>query len=478
MNKKTLKYLFVLLTMLVISVMSVNAVCVNPTVGMDITTTTTFCSGTYQATNITISGNNIVVSFNNTKINYNSTWFPSGSNLRRSMFLITGSNVTLDCSNYGEINGYYSDPDNSGTFAVDVKADNFTMNSCNISTHHTGVVTNNVGLKNNLYLNNLNLNNIYADAIYGGGHNAKIIDVVTDGRQVTLFGSNQYVEGYVGNQIFLGDANDVSKNWTGTVKDSFKTGGYFGVIHIGNIGYPYNLNITGNGVPDTDSAMWGLDIGNYVPILGDFTASNQYVYNNHLFRIWDTLNYTIGEGFDYCPDYPNGNYNVYRYPPEGFVERTQPNYQGGHPNNGTCCWEQWSPQYTSCTIGDNQTLYYTDSASCGTTFETPVDNGTISTCNYCTASYHFENATCIDFKLTQAVVYDNYDTCCNVTGIAEDCAFPSDNVSTVSCVGIHETSDITGLVIDTGVEIGRNYIYFVPLIVLIILGIYILTKVK
>lgn len=129
------------------------------------------------------------------------------------------------------------------------------------------------------------------------------------------------------------------------------------------------------------------------------------------------------------------------------------------------CPENWLPYYTSCTIGDNQTLYYLDDNECGTYDDLPVDNSTIWSCNYCTVDYSIEQG-CFEYELIDYPVYNNYETCCNVTGIAEDCEIPA-NVTLQSCTGLHQVNEITGLVIDTGVEIGIQFIAFVGIIVLI-----------
>jgi len=129
------------------------------------------------------------------------------------------------------------------------------------------------------------------------------------------------------------------------------------------------------------------------------------------------------------------------------------------------CNEDWTANYTTCTIGDNQTLFYTDANTCGTFVDLPGDNGTISACNYCTLSSHTEQTGCVNFEITTFSVYDNFGTCCNVTNLASDCTLPGN--TTTGCAGIHEASDTASVVIDFIVEIGISLISYAPIIVLV-----------
>lgn len=140
-------------------------------------------------------------------------------------------------------------------------------------------------------------------------------------------------------------------------------------------------------------------------------------------------------------------------------------------NDLPICIEDWSPYYTSCTIGDNQTLLYTDTNACGTYGSLPGDNGTISSCNYCTLQYHFEETGCIDYENTNVPEYDNYGSCCAVTGIAEDCDLPA-NQSAGSCVGIHESSSLGAIIVDFFVEFGIVILALAVPIVLIGLALW------
>lgn len=133
------------------------------------------------------------------------------------------------------------------------------------------------------------------------------------------------------------------------------------------------------------------------------------------------------------------------------------------------CEENWQPYYTSCTIGDNHTLLYNDTNGCPNPVGVPADNGTVSSCNYCTLTYHTNDTVCIDYLVTTYPVYDNFETCCNVTSIPEDCNLPAN--TTITCVGLHESGDVSGITIDGLVEIGRNFVDYAPVIVIVTLAI-------
>lgn len=130
------------------------------------------------------------------------------------------------------------------------------------------------------------------------------------------------------------------------------------------------------------------------------------------------------------------------------------------------CEEDWQPQYGVCGIDNLQLLTYYDANACGSTDDLPLDNGTMVACNYCTLSYHMEQTGCVgDFQDTTFPVYDNYASCCGLTGLPEDCDLPANQ--TVACVGVHEPSDVSSIVTDAGVELGMEYIKFAGLIALV-----------
>ena len=135
------------------------------------------------------------------------------------------------------------------------------------------------------------------------------------------------------------------------------------------------------------------------------------------------------------------------------------------------CPEVWVAEYSSCNISDEQILSYTDSNSCGTTNDLPVDDNSVVECNYCTSTYEQTSGSeCVAGQSTRDITYDYTNTCCETTGLETDCNIPAN--TTESCIGLHSTDDITGLVIDGGVELGREYIKFAPLVALIGLAIW------
>lgn len=137
------------------------------------------------------------------------------------------------------------------------------------------------------------------------------------------------------------------------------------------------------------------------------------------------------------------------------------------------CSEDWQPYYTSCTIGDNQTLYYLDNKSCGTFDDLPGDNGTVTSCNYCTLIEHPEETACMPSRTRITYyVYDNFGTCCNVTGLSSDCTLTSNSSS--ACAGVYSSGDLTGITVDTIAEGGIIFKDWIPLLVVILSAIYIL----
>ena len=130
------------------------------------------------------------------------------------------------------------------------------------------------------------------------------------------------------------------------------------------------------------------------------------------------------------------------------------------------CLSSWTPSYTACSIGDNQTLWYNDTNACSPPTGVPVDNGTVSSCNYCTLAYHTNDTICLDtFEIITYPTYDNFASCCNLTGISADCDLPA-NIS-VSCIGAYESQDIGHVIMDGLGEFVIAMIEYAPIIVII-----------
>lgn len=91
--------------------------------------------------------------------------------------------------------------------------------------------------------------------------------------------------------------------------------------------------------------------------------------------------------------------------------------------NWICCESYWVANYTPCTIGDNHTLIYYDANRCLFPTNIPVDNGTISYCNYCSEDLQVIYGECLD-NSTQSVTWVdlNQFICCDVTNLPSDCS--------------------------------------------------------
>ena len=133
------------------------------------------------------------------------------------------------------------------------------------------------------------------------------------------------------------------------------------------------------------------------------------------------------------------------------------------------CNENWVLNMTNCAVNDTMIADYYDSNECGTTFNVPIDSGSVVPCNYCLVDYSENIGACDGITREVTYSFNNYGSCCALTNITDDCTLPTNFTEACQQIGIHSTSDITGLVIDTGVELGRNYIAYVGLFVLLAL---------
>jgi hypothetical protein len=130
------------------------------------------------------------------------------------------------------------------------------------------------------------------------------------------------------------------------------------------------------------------------------------------------------------------------------------------------CLEDWQAQYSACTVGDNQTLTYVDANLCGTYGDLPANNGTLVSCNYCSSDWQYDYTACTDWRTVKFPTTDlNQGTCCNVTGLENDCSVPAN--TTQSCAGIHSSSDVPSVVIDFISEFGIQLIALVGVIALV-----------
>ena len=92
----------------------------------------------------------------------------------------------------------------------------------------------------------------------------------------------------------------------------------------------------------------------------------------------------------------------------------------------SCCMSDWEPYYGECLYNDSEFVYYIDNNNCGTDRTLPSDNGTYVYCNYCSEDITgpFYNPEECPYSETQIQYYtdNNYDICCNVTGLYSDCS--------------------------------------------------------
>lgn len=223
-----------------------------------------------------------------------------------------------------------------------------------------------------------------------------------------------------------------------------------------------------------------------IPIVTFSTGWNTWTFDKH-YELTEGIEYAIWWGGDVLGGAGTNGVRVY------LTNTSIYDFDGGElflPKDGSWayagdndfvmnltfygCPEEWQPLYTPCTIGDNHTLYYNDTNECGTTNDLPLDNSTTVLCNYCSLDYTLQDTTCqSNHLITTYAIYDNFETCCNVTGLSADCDLPAN--TSVACVGAYESSDIDNVVIDNLVEFGIEFKRFVPLLILLLFA-WLLTR--
>jgi len=167
--------------------------------------------------------------------------------------------------------------------------------------------------------------------------------------------------------------------------------------------------------------------------------ANTFVFINYTFQLNDTdssnLDYTLYvDDYMRCSDsvMANGIYdcNVGPFNPNSshcwYVNITDfTNVVKSSVNcfsiNATCT-PNWVPVYENCSVINERIKYYVDSNNCGNTSTIPADNGTVTTCDYCTPDFYCSayHACTSDSVQTCAVVSDN-NACCAQTGLPGDC---------------------------------------------------------
>ena len=96
------------------------------------------------------------------------------------------------------------------------------------------------------------------------------------------------------------------------------------------------------------------------------------------------------------------------------------------------CVPLWVANYTLCNLSDSKIKYYYDSNECGKVSGLPIDNGTISSCDYCNSSF-VANYTSCNISDSRVKYYYNSASCCALTNLSSDCTPPVDNGTISSC---------------------------------------------
>lgn len=97
------------------------------------------------------------------------------------------------------------------------------------------------------------------------------------------------------------------------------------------------------------------------------------------------------------------------------------------PKLRSSCMEHWQQTYGTCLLNDSQLKTYVDLNSCGTAYDVPEDNGTYTSCNYCSSYILAKESSCEyhknlgGFFKSHYFEDDNYASCCLLTNIASDC---------------------------------------------------------
>jgi hypothetical protein len=170
----------------------------------------------------------------------------------------------------------------------------------------------------------------------------------------------------------------------------------------------------------------------------DSSLANTFTSINFSWQINDTdsdfVGYTLYvDGFSRCSDnvVPNDIFSCYVGP---FLPNSthywnvsvydDPNLVWSYTYNFTIeptCTPNWVPNYTSCLPNDLNIKFYFDSNNCGNTSTLPADNGTNTSCDYCTPKFYCSayHACEKEGRQSCAVVSDEND-CYSKTGLFSD----------------------------------------------------------
>jgi len=354
-----------------------------------------------------------------------------------------GSTPSADCTfsvSTTISNGTYDDTPfdiNTSNIVIDAESDvTISLDTLSITNEATNITLDGftIGLKGDIELraHDLTINDMTFNEdgevsyIAFVGDNLVVtnsaIDLTGGGGTIAFEGDNVRIDGNNiatnGGLIGITDPSLGYANFSG----QFINNCFAGSLAIDS--YSGDINITGNTVGGYDNVGDG---GCYLSDLStnffvsEDASGDVFFYDNNFFG-FDTW-------IDDYTDYPT--YAVTWC--VGCTGNTGVNYFGdaGDPLAGTCCAEDWTEDDYTCPVEEEYTSTYTEGNSCDNYFDT---------------------------------YYTGY------------CDLPAQNGTTQNCTytwsPTHETSDISGLVIDGGVELGVQYIRFVGLIALVGIGIW------
>lgn len=306
---------------------------------------------------------------------------------------------------------------------------------------------------------------------YSGYVNASML-VINQPPRVNL---TSPVNGYT----FSGSTTEVLLEFNVTDYDSTNLGV---VVTLNNVSYPkfytnntengFLVNVTANTtynwfvtvndeVSTIQSSVWNFTVGptaidvpptvNLIyPGNGDDLA-NTFTFINYTFQLNDTdsanLDYTLYvDDFTRCSDsvISNAIYdcNVGPFIPNSshcwYVNVTD--YFTMVKSSTWCfsinatCTPNWIPTYTNCLITDENIKYYVDANNCNNLSGLPVDNGTATTCDYCTPSFYCSAYhSCTSDSIQTCAVVSDYNNCYAQTGLPSDAYSGNINDFTQGC---------------------------------------------
>jgi hypothetical protein len=122
------------------------------------------------------------------------------------------------------------------------------------------------------------------------------------------------------------------------------------------------------------------------------------------------------------------------------------------------CLPSWTAYYSYCGIDNTAYKYYVDTHSCGTTQNLPFDNGSLTSCNYCSENIVATYGACVSngSNSIQQLTYTdlNYDTCCAVTGLGSDCDILSSPYNETYVINCSTLADDFEISYDTSCDMG------------------------